>query len=218
MAIAGFRVTVRMAGTPTIFTDAATTDLGSNRFQVTDSSKRVFSTEHAVTVKDGATTLDAADYAVDYLFGVVTLNDAPSGAVTVSARYLPLYTVAEARSLEVNESAAELDTSINGEEYTRLITGKFSATVSMDVLRLASEYVDVAEDTETVWRDIYSDRLPKLVEVDWDGTHKFRMWGVLPALPQSAPQDGVISGAREFKSIIRPALGRTEAVSFGDGT
>lgn len=217
MARAGFLTFIEMSGTPTIFTDAATTDLGSNRFQVADSLKRVLSTEHAVSVSDGGTPLAADAFTVDYFFGIVTLESAPTGAVTVSARYLPMSRVIEATGVVIDVNRAELETNHLGTDYANLILGRRAGVVTIESTRLAAESIDSGAEITEVWEELHNDEVHKLLSVDLGG-RTFRMWGVLPGLPQSAPQDGVIAGTREFKSVIRPAFGRTEVVSYGFGT
>lgn len=219
MARSSHNTVIGVTGTATSFTGAATTELApldGTVFQVTDATKRVLSPDHAVSVLEDGATLAGAAFSVDYLFGIVTLTTPAAGVITVTARYMPLLTVAEARSVEVQCSRSEFPLNYSGNSYVDMAVGRLSATVSIEGTRLAADSVDAAGTIAETWEDLANDGTLKLVEVNLGGRY-FRCWGILPGLPQSSPEDGVISGAREFKSVVRYAAGRSEIVSFGFG-
>lgn len=110
---AGYVAKVKKSGTPTTFTAEATTLLSGRDYQVTNPIKQIWDRTTPVVVHDGATLLvETTDYTVDYLFGIVTLVNAPAGAVTVSGKYLPMTQVAKANSFTLTQTANALKTSV----------------------------------------------------------------------------------------------------------
>lgn len=213
MTTAGYLTTVKVTGTSTAFTGAATTSLGSNRYQITDTTKRILDPAAGITVRDGVTVLAATAYSVNYLFGIVTLNAAPAGAVTVDGSYLPTLAVAEARSCSVNPTRAELDSGIFGEDYSKFELGKKTADGSLEQLQL----FDVDFGGGVTWQTLQNGSTPKLLEVGLGGSRFFRAWVLLPGLSAEAPADGLVTGTVNFKSVVQYAAGRSERVSFGFG-
>lgn len=95
MAIQGYKgvVSISTLGTPTVFTDEATNEIGStNKHQIVATGKRLWTTEVAIVVKDaGSIVANANIEEINYLFGYVRLASTytPTGAITVSGSYFP---------------------------------------------------------------------------------------------------------------------------------
>lgn len=106
-ATAAHSTVVKATGTSTSMTDEATTNTSGKTYQVTNSAKRVIDPTVAITVKDDAVAVDAADIeSVDFLFGTVTFvgGYTVNGAVTITGNYLPLHTLSYAREFEITDS------------------------------------------------------------------------------------------------------------------
>jgi hypothetical protein len=116
-AIAGYNTRIQITGTSTAFSGSEPcTTTGSNPTklsQVTDSTKRVLDPSVAIVVQDNGVTVSASNYTVDYLFGKIQFSTAVTGPVTIlSGNYLPLLTVAQARSTSLQWGKSPLNTSI----------------------------------------------------------------------------------------------------------
>lgn len=92
-------VTLKVGGTPTTMTGEATTEVGAV-CTITAAAKRAIDPDSAVTVYDGVSD-ESATATIDFVNGVITLAEAPAGAVTITGKYIPLLTVAEAKALKV---------------------------------------------------------------------------------------------------------------------
>jgi hypothetical protein len=215
-AVAGYAVSVKLTGTSTAMTDAATTALSATRYQVTDSTKRVLDPAVAVTVEVDGAPATATDYTLDYLFGIVTFGVDPDGVVTVTANYLPLLTVALARSVSVSMSRVELDDSQLGSGEKSLKLGKKQAEAELQQLELLDADLDAGGATVT-WDALHDAATPKLLEVDLSA-RKWRGWVVLSGLEQAASADELATATIRAKGSARAALGRSEVVSHAFGT
>lgn len=108
-AIAGHSARLEATGASTAMTTEATTNLGSDIYQITDASKRVIDPTQSITVADGGGTVSAANYTIDYLFGRIIFGVTPTGSVTITANYLPRIEFACARSASINLERTALD-------------------------------------------------------------------------------------------------------------
>lgn len=91
MATASYANVIKTAGIPTAFTGEAFTLVNGTTYQINDATKRIWDRSIVPTIKDGGVVIPAANIkSYDYLFGMVTLASAPSGAVTADGNYLPM--------------------------------------------------------------------------------------------------------------------------------
>jgi hypothetical protein len=91
-------------------TGEACTTLTSTTAQITNQSKRIIDPDTAISVIDNGSGLADTDVTIDYLRGIVTKTSGVwNGVVTITASYLPLYTVALARAFEINMTSDLLD-------------------------------------------------------------------------------------------------------------
>ena len=120
------------SGTGTTFTDEATTLVSGTTYQITDASKRIIDTTSAITVKDGATTLASTAYTVVPGTGKVILAAAPSGAVTVTGKYLTASQLAQCTKWSANIGPNLQDVSVFGSawEQKAAVLQKGSITVN----------------------------------------------------------------------------------------
>ena len=112
--IAGYNVSVKIGGTPTTLTSAATTTASTvaGTYQINDSTKRILSSTAAVVVKDNGNTVSADKITkINYLFGTVTLSTsytgstAFNGSIKISGKYIPTTSVVGAHSYTINQTA-----------------------------------------------------------------------------------------------------------------
>lgn len=107
MSRASYLTSIKKSGTPTIFVGEATTSIGSNQYQITDSSRNTWDKDTVVSVYDNGSPVLPSK--IDYMFGIITLDYAPSGAVTVDGAFLPLQEVVGAKEYELNIEGDILD-------------------------------------------------------------------------------------------------------------
>lgn len=112
--IAGYNMKIKKGGTPTTITGEAMQLVSGKTYQVTDSAKRLFDIDTALTFYDGGSPVDEDDIeSIDYLWGEVTFVSTytVSGAVTVDGKYLPLATLGFGKNTSITQSANFLDQS-----------------------------------------------------------------------------------------------------------
>lgn len=157
MAIAGFNTRIQVGGTPTAFSAEATTSLGGNAYQMTDTAKQVFDPDTAVVIWDnGSPVADADIDDIDFMHGIVTFDSgySPAGAITFnSGSYIPLYDIADGVAYDISESAEMLDcTKFGGISGGRLFRDRFKGIedvmVSLDVLNITDTQPSGYDPTE----------------------------------------------------------------------
>lgn len=109
---AGYVTKIMKSGTPTTMTASPMSLVSGKIYKITDATKNVWDRLTAVTVLDNAAAVSAANIlSIDYLFGVVTFIPAytPTGAITVTGKYLPTIQVAGANGFTLTQSANSVD-------------------------------------------------------------------------------------------------------------
>lgn len=178
MGVAAYRTQIKLGGTPTAFTDTATTALSSVKFQITDTTKRVLDRDTLPTVKDSAVAVDSSLYTLDYLFGVITFTTAPSSDVTVSGNYLPVGSserIANVTNYELNMGGTILD-------GTNLVSAQDSSGYRSRVYGLHDTSVSLSgfHDMSSAIEDALNNRDAVLIDVNPIGlSGTYRGWFVV---------------------------------------
>lgn len=105
---AGYAAKILKAGTPTQMTGEAMSVVTGKTYQITNSAKRTFDRNQAITVKDNGSPVSASNIeSIDHLFGRVTFVSGYSvvGSITVDAYYLPLAQVGKANGFTLSQTA-----------------------------------------------------------------------------------------------------------------
>lgn len=204
MAVApGFQTTIKVSGTPTAFTGAATTalaadSLGRARRQITTAANRILDPNSAVTVKDNAVAVSAANIAgIDYTTGIVTFVGGYTfvGAITVDGSYLPLLTVAEGRSYSIKRSRTRLDTTTfehaASTKAHRTSLGRLIADVDLELLDADDTDLDAGAGT-VVLQTLMDQATPKLLEIQLATGWYFRCWVLFPSIEKTSEEDGLM--------------------------
>lgn len=167
-----YKVTVKKGGTSTAMTAEACSLVAGTTYQITSATKRIIDHNQAVTVKDGGVAIAAGDItSIDYLQGKVTLDSAPSGAVTIDGNYIPTAAVAGAKSysLALNQTVqddTDFATAASGETRSRRATTR---TVECELGR----FDDLSDD----FQDMLAAGVPVLIEIGQaEGTLFRRGW------------------------------------------
>ena len=111
MGQAAYNTTIKVSGTPVAFLDEPTTLVAGTAYQIDDPIKRVWDRKGVTIVEDSGTLLDSSEYTINYLIGVVVLENAPSGPVTVTGMYVPVMSVAGANQYSLDVTGDILDAS-----------------------------------------------------------------------------------------------------------
>lgn len=111
-SIAGKLGLVKIGGTPTAFTDEATTATVANKvYQITNTAKQIWSPTATITVKNGGVAVDpvADPYTINRLTGKVTFTATTARTITISGTYLPMSTIAKSKSVTYEKGNEVLD-------------------------------------------------------------------------------------------------------------
>ena len=161
--IAGYQAVIKKSGTPTTMTAEACNLVSGKTYQVTAATKRVISYADGLTVLDNAVDQTANVISIDYLTGKVTFATAytPTGAITVTGKYMPMTQAAKGRSFNLQLSVNQLDET--GYDDAQGNTGY---RVFDEGLRSVSLELGGISKAATGWRDILVARSVLYVEVD----------------------------------------------------
>lgn len=221
MAVAAFTCVLRLSGTSTSMTTEATTLVSGTTYQVTDSTKRALDPATAVTVYDNGTPVAAGSVTVDFLFGKVTLTAPPSGAVTVSGNYLPLWAFAEVRAFELNMTGAMLDTTVMDSTTTVRTRVLGLADASGTISGLDTLQTDIDTGGTTLKPDtVFTGGTPILLEIDFPAGNSFRSWVLFDSEKVGGSWDALVESTMNWQAVGRIAsagAGTGEAASFGWG-
>jgi hypothetical protein len=211
-ATAAYSSTVKITGTSTAFSNEACTDLGDDtNFQITDTAKRVWDPTVALVVEvddgGGYAVIPATDYTVDPLFGIVTFNT-PLGAgdvVRVDGSYLPLLTVASAKSATIACTRDMLDgTTFDSAGQREKVPGLAMASGSLAGLWLATEDLDSGGGTRSLFA-VLTEGTRVVLEINPAAVLAFRAFVHFPDLSESASADGLIEGTLAWESTADTA-------------
>lgn len=102
---AGYQANIKKGGTPAASTGEATTDLGSNVYQITDTSKQIITNNY--TVKDDVTDINDQVEKVDWFSGTFYLKSTYTvvGTITADIEAVPLETIGKATGLDLSMSS-----------------------------------------------------------------------------------------------------------------
>lgn len=162
-------------------------------YQVTSTSRRIWDPTAAITVKDGGSTVAAANYVFDYLFGVVTFTaHSVSGSITVDGSYLPTVTVANVRKHSMKLSRAQLDRTDydDADGWMHFVQGLASGSVDFELLNKISATLDSEDGGLLTY--LTNDR-PKVLELGGGGSF-WRLWVKPENLQESGDVAGLVVG------------------------
>lgn len=165
MSIAGRKALIKVSGTAVGFTDEATTANGvRQRYQITDTVKRVFSPTATIVVErdtgGGYGVVPTTEYTLNRLLGTVIFALAqPVGtAVRIDGSYLPMSTAAEAKSYTWELTGQNADSGIFGDTWMTRQQLKKDIRGTIGQFRSVDPYMEtqLLADT-TVVLQLYSD-------------------------------------------------------------
>lgn len=221
MAVHALKTTVKVAGAATAAVGEATSALGGQVYQVTNTAKRIVDPRVAVVVKDGGTPVAANLVSIDYLFGKFTLTNAPGGAVTADFSYLPMLAVAEAYGYELERSRELLDKTVfhATDTHRKRLAGLKSMSGSLKSLAPLNEDLDTGVGGTQSLDSIFEAGAPTLLEVRPGNTGDYyRAWVLLGKEGQGADGAGLVEGDVSFEGTSLTGTGQLEGAAEGWGS
>lgn len=198
---AGYVFKIKKSGTSTAITSEAMSNTTGNTFQIDDTAKNVFDRTVIPVFYDTGVAIPSGDIlSIDYLYGKVTFNSAPSGAVTVDANYLPLADIAGAKECSIDRTCAiytSTDTSNVG--FQTKTYGIKDVSIS------ASRFDDVSHDFTTIMenRDVV------VIEVAPDTNKSYRGFFVISDSDASLDINALLEETLNFELDGNDTAGKT---------
>lgn len=120
-------------GSGTSMTGQATTSLGGGVYQITLSARRYINPNASLTVLDGVTTVNPANYQVAYGTGKIILAGyTPAGAITVTGQFLTLSKIAQATDWTLDIQPELEEVQVFGDVWKSRVCVQKDATVTFN--------------------------------------------------------------------------------------
>ena len=208
-ATAGHLATISITGASTTMTGEATTLTAGTSFQITTAARRIVDPAVAIVIKDGGVVWGHS-FTFDYLNGIVTLDRAPGGAVTIDGAFLPSRQITQAYELDVSLSASLADSSLLGTAFTQRTRALSDITGSLSCYDSGlTTYTDV----EPV--DLLDNATTKVIDIQWNGgTNYLRFFAMFENVEPSAAVDGIQSLSASFSANGQTALTTGQEVDY----
>ena len=176
MAQAAYLVTIKSSGTPTVFLNATTTNISGNVYQINATTRRILDPNTTPAIKIGSLTVTTG-FVIDYLFGLVTFTNPPTGAVSVSGRYMPVTNVGGCYEYSLDIGGDMLDkTDLSSTGYRSKQLGMNDVSITL------SRYDDLSK----IFKTSRQDRENVLIEIRPDSSDIIRGWFVIDSTSSSA--------------------------------
>jgi hypothetical protein len=160
--VAGYSAAVKAGGTPVAVTGEATTLVSGKTYRINAAARRFISYTAAIVVYDNAVDHTADVVSIDYLNGLITFNAGytVTGPVTLDFTYVPTAAIAKARSFNLTQQAAEIDTTdyatavANGGWRTYVPGLKTVGLEIGNVWAAANDFVDILAARSLIYVDV----------------------------------------------------------------
>lgn len=162
----------------------------------------VFYPSESIAVYDGGVSVAGA-FTVNTLGAQITLDSAPSGAVTADFGYMALQAALEVREFAINLSRDELEDTVFGDNDKSYLMGLKGGTGTISGLDVLSTVFQTTTDADGLTNSIETihnnDRLFVLsVQLNPDTRRTFRAFVKIPTLDLSGARDGLVEGNFPF--------------------
>lgn len=207
MATAAHTAVLRLQGTSTAFTNAATTKLVANTvYRITDDAKRLLDPSQTVTVEvdatGGGSWAAATGYTLDRLFGVVTFasDQGASALVRVSGYYLPLVDMVGITDFSFSASRDVLETTAldgDGTKTKKLGLKDLSGSLTLNELLTVTHGAGAP-----TLQSALSSATPLLLEYAAGGK-RFRAWVLLESGETTGAVADLLGSSVNFQGSAR---------------
>lgn len=176
-------------------TTEATTDLGSNRYQITNGLKRYVDKTQTVSVYDNG-VLQTSGYTFEYTGGIVEFDSPPTEPVTISGYYWTIQEVAQFYewSLDLGADLEDI-TSFDSSGWKQHTPVNKEATGTAAAYWLEDSWHLPYGDADTTLDDI----MPVLFNVDGVNDY-YEGYFLVEGLTIDTPSDGVVKSSLSFKA------------------
>jgi hypothetical protein len=199
MALAGHTTRLKVSGAAVVVAGEATTNLGSNRYQITNTARRIIDPSVAPVVKDGGVAIPAANYTFDYLFGIATLTAPPGGAVTMDVSYLPVATIAEVKAFSFSaENGLVERTSFDSNGARQRMATLLDTSGSLQMLSSPLADIDPVTGGVQSLFTVFTSGTPKLLEAQLGATY-LRWWVILKGLEVGSEVAGLVESTANLE-------------------
>lgn len=216
MAIAAHAASVKVAGTA-VSIGFSMALVSGKTYVVSSAALRVLDPASPVAVSDNGVDVASSNWKVNHLFGTVTFADSytVTGPVWISAKYLPMLSVAEVREFSISAQGTLADsTTLDSAGVALKKQTLRDYTASITALQSALLDNDGGAGTVTV-AGIHAAGLPVLVEVGLGG-YLFRGWALVESFEEKGSADGLVELSVSLTGTAKTAASG-ESVSFGWG-
>lgn len=212
---AGYVTTVKKAGAAVAFTNEPTTKLTANTvYQITDTTKQVLDPAVSVTVQvdadgpgaGGYVTASPSTYTINWYTGTITFasDQGASALVRVSGSYVPLLTVATARSSNIKLERTAIDTSAFSASAWKVFTpGMLSLSGDLELIEDGLTDHDPGAGTQRFVDDLVSANAVLLEIRPGNQGSRIRTWATLTAVGAEAPMDDMVRTPLTFRAAGR---------------
>ena len=204
--LVGHKTKIEFGARTVSVTGEALSAVDSTTYQIADETKRFMDPLGAVTVyEDGSET--SQDVAIDYLFGTIQFPTAPTEPVTADFTYIPRVKLACPRSVSINVSRDNHDTTCMDPETSarRRQMALKDVSISSDILEetpLYQEY-DLAGESKSL-EDLMDDNsIPKIFSAEFTDGSAFRSFVVLPQHESDSDFENLVESGVEWEGSAR---------------
>ncbi len=196
MALPGHAVTIKAGITATAMVDEACTEVTGFLFQVTDAARRILDPRVAIVVESGGVPVDPSLYEVDELFGEITFTTNRTGeTITLTGSFLPVFSIAEARSIDPTFTREQEDKTIIGDDARSMLALLETVTGTIESLDIGNTDIDTGGGTLT-FGEVVRNGTPLILEYSPDGgTNGYRAWVKLESLNPTAAFDAIVTNS-----------------------
>lgn len=209
-ATAAFNTVVKATGTSTTMTTEACSNVSGQVYQVTSASKRIIDPTSALTVYDDGVEVAAADIeSIDFLFGKITFDGAytVNGAVTVTGKYLPLSTIAQAREFSFTDGNDLPDCTVFQDTTHKYTQALQSLSMTLGLLEVVGTVYDGGTRS---FRSVLANGEVVVVEIDIGGSGTlFRSMAIAENVSAGATVSDLVTESLQFRGL-------TASGAFGD--
>lgn len=211
-SLAGRLCTIKVGGTSTAMTNEACAGSGVS-YQITSTAKRCVDPGTAVTVKVNGASLADADFSLDFATGRITLASSTVQAVTITGNYIPLVSVAEARSASISLPVSVVaDVTRVGDTSRRTLAVAQKCEMSLE--HFIAPASDIDDSGSTLLFTTLVDGDPIFVEAAISTNVTLRGWFVPSSVGWSHKLNEALVGTLALTGVVRTCVGVSDQALF----
>lgn len=205
---AGKDTLIKKGGTPIAMSQEATTEITTVLFRITDADRRVLDPSISEVVRVNTSVQDPATYVIDHLLGTITFDSSQTGTtVDITSDYIPMHPELEARSISASFGRDLEDSTVIGDQSHKMTALLQNASIGLEKLSLA--HVDLDPGGEVLrFVDMLRDGVPRVIELNLDGTNGYRAWMKAESDDPSFAPDALVTDSFNMIQDLQPGANR----------